>query len=112
MTPAANFPFHGQSRKHDDTDKISHFNSFRIFKFNSMHKVYFRFHINKMYFGESVMITFELPDGCTKPKRITLRQKMANLELNIEFVIRVESFTLEETNELCTRIWLGELSHA
>ena len=37
---------------------------------------------------------------------------MENLELNIKFVIRVESFTLEETNELCTRIWLGELSHA
>ena len=69
-----------------------------------MHKVYFRFDINKMYFVESVMITFELPHGCTKLKRMTLRQKMANLELNIEFVIRVESFTLEETNELCTRI--------
>ena len=53
------------------------------------------------YFGESVMITFELPDGCTKHKRMTFRQKMANLELNIEFVIRVESFTLEQTNELC-----------
>ena len=71
---------------------------------NSMHQEYFRFHINKMYFGESVMITFELPHGCTKPKRITLRQKMANLDLSIKFVIRVESFTLEQTNELCTRI--------
>ena len=60
MTLAANFPFHGQSRKHDDTDKISHFNSFRNFKFNSMHKVYFRFHINKMYFGESVLINFHM----------------------------------------------------
>ena len=70
-----------------------------------MHQVYFRFHINKMFFGESVMITYELPHGCTKPKRMTLGQKMANLELaNIEFVIRVESFTLEQTNELCTRI--------
>ena len=47
----------------------------------------------------------ELPRGCTKPKRMTpVRQKMANLELNIEFVIRGESFTLEQTNELCTRI--------
>ena len=107
MTPAANFPFHGQSRKHDDTDKISHSNSFRIFQFSSMHKVYFRFHINKMYFSENVMITCGLPHGCTKPKRMTLRQKMANLELNIELVIRVESFTLEETNELCTRIGFG-----
>ena len=77
-----------------------------------MHKVYFRFDINKMYFGESVMITYELPQGCTKPKRMTLRQKMANLELNIEFVIRVESFTLEQTNELCTRISLGGLRHS
>ena len=54
-----------------------------------------------MYFGESVMITFELPHSCPKPKKMTVRQKMANLELNIEFVIRVESFTLEQTNELC-----------
>ena len=77
MTLSGNFPFHSQSRKHDDTDKISHFNSFFAL-LNSMHKVYFRFHINKMYFGESVMITFELPHGCTKPKRMTLRQKMAN----------------------------------
>ena len=69
-----------------------------------MHKVYFRFHANKVYFGESVMKTFELPHGCTKPKRMTVRQKMANLEFNIEFVIRVELFTLEQTNELRTRI--------
>ena len=46
----------------------------------------------------------ELPHGCSKPKRMNVRQKMANLELNIEFVIRGESFTLEQTNELCTRI--------
>ena len=62
------------------------------------------------------MITFELLHGYTKAKRMTIRQKMANLELNIEFVIRVESFTLEQTNELCTRIWLGgvtsQLAHA
>ena len=68
------------------------------------------------YFGESVMITFELPDGCTKHKRMTFRQKMANLELNIEFVIRVESFTLEQTNELCACTKLGgvtsQLAHA
>ena len=31
---------------------------------------------------------------------------MANLELNIEFVIRAEPFTLEQTNELCIYIWL------
>ena len=81
-----------------------------------MHRLYFRFHINKMYFGESVMITFELPHGCTKPKRMTVRQKMANLELSIEFVIRVESFTLEQRNELCSRISLvgitSQLAHA
>ena len=34
------------------------------------------------------------------------RQKKAILELNIKFVIRAEPFTLEQTNELCTRIWL------
>ena len=50
------------------------------------------------------MITFELLLGYMKAKRMTIRQKMANLELNIEFVIRVESFTLEQTYELCTRI--------
>ena len=33
-------------------------------------------------------------------------ENMANLELNIEFVVRVESFTLEQGNELCTRIWV------
>ena len=102
MTLSGNFPFHGLSRKHGDIDNISHSNSFQFL--NSMHKVYFRFHINKMYFGESAMITFKLPHGCTKPKRMTVRQKLANLEFDIEFVIRVESFTLEETNELCTRI--------
>ena len=77
ITLADNLPFHGQSRKHDDTDKVSHSYSFRPF-LNSMHQVYFRFHINKMYFSGSVMITFELPHGCTKSKRMTLRQKMAN----------------------------------
>ena len=81
-----------------------------------MHKVYFRFHINKIYFGESVMITFKFSHGYTKPKRMTVRQKMANLELNIEFFIRVESFTLEQTNQLCTCILLGgvtsQLAHA
>ena len=83
---------------------------------NSMHKVYFRFHINKMYFGENVMITFELQHGCTKPKGMTVREKLANLELTIEFFIRVESSTLEQTNELCTCILLGgvtsQLAHA
>ena len=46
------------------------------------------------------MITFELLHGYTKAKRMTVRQKMANLELNIEFVIRVESFTLEQTQRV------------
>ena len=69
-----------------------------------MHKVYFRFHIIKMHFGESVMKTFELPHGCIKAKRMTVRHKIAHLELDMEFVIWVESFTLEQTNELCTRI--------
>ena len=32
------------------------------------------------------------------------RQKVVNLELNIEFVIRAEPFILDQTNELCTRI--------
>ena len=32
--------------------------------------------------------------------------RMANLELNIEFAIRTLPFTLEQTNELRTRIWL------
>ena len=32
MTLTGNLPFHGQSRKHDDIDKISHSSSFRIFK--------------------------------------------------------------------------------
>ena len=50
------------------------------------------------------MITLELLHGYTKARRMTVRQKMGNLELNIEFIIRVESFTLEQTNELCTRI--------
>jgi len=31
---------------------------------------------------------------------------MANLELNVEFVIWAESFILDQTNELCTPIWL------
>ena len=35
MALSGNFPFHGQSRKHDDTDKISHLNSFRIFKLHA-----------------------------------------------------------------------------
>ena len=69
-----------------------------------MHKIYFRFHINKMYFGESVMKTFELPHVCIKPKRMTVRHKIAHLELDMEFVTPVESFTLKQTNELCTRI--------
>ena len=46
------------------------------------------------------MITFELLHGYTKAKRMTVRQKMANLELNIEFVIRAEMFILDKTNEL------------
>ena len=50
------------------------------------------------------MITFELLRGYMETKRMTVRQKMANLELNIEFVIGTELFILEQTYELCTRI--------
>ena len=35
VTLADNLPFHGQSRKHDDTDKVSRSNSFRIFKLHA-----------------------------------------------------------------------------
>ena len=39
---------------------------------------------------------------------MTVRQKMANLELNIEFVIRGRTFLfLEQTNELCVLIGWG-----
>ena len=81
---------------------------------NSMHKVHFGSHINEMYFGnhrlwfgESVMITFELPRGYTEAKRMTVTQKMVKLKLNIESVIRAELIILEQTYELCTRFWLG-----
>ena len=115
ITLAGNLPFHGQSRKHGNIDKVSHSNSFCILKLHASSIFSFSYQQDVFRWKRNDN-QFELPHGCTKPKRMTLGQKMANLELNIEFVIRVESFTLEETNKLCTRIWLGgvasQLAHA
>ena len=62
MTLSGNLPFHGQSRKHDDINKISQSNSFRIFKFHAQSRFSFSYQqdVFRNYglykFGESVMI--------------------------------------------------------
>ena len=85
-----------------------------------MHKVHFRFRINKMYFRNHAQTRIwwkccntEPLGSYTKANRMTggqilrkKRQKRANLELNNEFVNRAEPLILDKTNELCTRLWL------
>ena len=82
-----------------------------------MHKVYFRFHINKMHFGESVMKTFELPNGCIMPKRMTVKHKIAHLELDMEFVMFGWNRLLwnRRTSYVLPSDWVGvtsQLAHA
>ena len=79
MTLSGNLPFHGQSRKHDDIERISHLKLFSYFQTPCIKYVFVFISTRCIYFGESVMITLELPHGYTKAKRMTVNHRLLYL---------------------------------